>query len=108
MFLSVESNCFMREMIIDNFQKVWNNSSGLFYLKKFLWSPIAEHGLPLACGCPFAKSFKMCFYQLKVIVLMRKCVSMLNNLQLALHGPNLPASLEACKLRQGPGTEEIF
>jgi hypothetical protein len=23
----------MREMIIDNFQKVWNNSSGLFYLK---------------------------------------------------------------------------
>jgi hypothetical protein len=25
------------------------------------------------------------------------------NLQLALRGPNLPASLEACKLRQGTG-----
>jgi hypothetical protein len=31
------------------------------------------------------------------------------SLQLALRGPNLPTSLEACKLRQGgPGTEEIL
>jgi hypothetical protein len=31
-----------------------------------------------------------------------------NNLQLALRGPNLPVSLQACKLQQGPGAEDIF
>jgi hypothetical protein len=31
-----------------------------------------------------------------------------NNLQLALRGPNLPVSLEAGKLQQGPGTKDIF
>ena len=30
------------------------------------------------------------------------------NLQLDRRGPNLPSSLEACILRQGTGTKEIF
>ena len=30
------------------------------------------------------------------------------NLQLARRGPNLPTSLEACKLRQGTGHQNIF
>ena len=30
------------------------------------------------------------------------------NLQLALRGPNLPASLEACKLRQWTGHRVLF
>jgi hypothetical protein len=61
MFLSVESNCFMREMIIDNFQKVWNNSSGLFYLKNSCGLPLLSMGCHLPVVAPLQKVLKRVF-----------------------------------------------
>jgi hypothetical protein len=58
MFLSVESNCFdeRNKWLSTIFRKFGIIVPGLLF-KKFLCSPFAEHGFPLACGCPLCKMF---------------------------------------------------
>jgi hypothetical protein len=51
----------MREMIIDNFQKVWNNSSGLFYLKNSCGLPLLSMGCHLPVVAPLQKVLKRVF-----------------------------------------------
>jgi hypothetical protein len=61
----------MKEMVFNNFQKVWTRLIEAFlnFSKISCGPPFANHRV--AC-CISPKFFKTCFYQSKVIVLMKE------------------------------------